>query len=647
MFASTNKFNQDLSSFDLSNVIYMDGMFGGTKAFNGNISTWKFPKLSILTYFLNNATAFNQDISNWDMSGIGNAANMFNGATSFNQDLSKWKFDNLVYGSFMFANATSFNGNVTTWKFPKAAELSGMFLNATSFNQDISNWEIPLVNSANNMFLDATSFNQDLSKWNTSKLEFAQGMFQGATSFNGDITTWDTRKLQYIAYMFRGAKNFDQDLSKWKITNVRDMTSMFTGCGLSVTNYSKFLIGIASQIPNISSNMSFYGTDVCYNSSAITAHNTLVSTPYSWWIEDGGIEPNTLPTIETISPSNGPTAGGTQVTITGTNFIAGLTYLYVTSPTTVTFGGISGTNVTVNSNGTQITVITPATNSYGSVDVIVTTNGGSATRNNGFTYQTLTISTIRPSFGYTSGQTDVTITGSNFHNGVNPLTVQFGSNNFGTVTDISPDGTTIYVTTPSNLNTGSVNVIITSDDGSVTKINGFVYAPVPCFHEDTLILTNNGYIPIKNLKKGDLIQTLNHAFVPISIIGHSQLYNPGNEERTKDRLYKCTKDAYPEITEDLILTGMHAILVNNYSNQVENKKNKKMANGNRKIENKCCLLACVDERTVPYNVEGTYTIYNLALEHHDENNQYGIYANGLLVETASQKYIKEMMTLIE
>ena len=39
------------------------------------------------------------------------------------------------------------------------------------------------------------------------------------------------------------------------------------------------------------------------------------------------------PTVSSVSPNNGPTAGGTAVTITGTNFAAGAT---------VTFGGDGG-----------------------------------------------------------------------------------------------------------------------------------------------------------------------------------------------------------------------------------------------------------------------------------------------------------------
>jgi hypothetical protein len=61
------------------------------------------------------------------------------------------------------------------------------------------------------------------------------------------------------------------------------------------------------------------------------------------------------------------------------------------------------------------------------------------------------------------------------------------------------------------------------------------------------------------------------------------------------------------------------------------------------------LPACADPRASVYEIQGTYTIYHLALENDNYYMNYGIYANGLLVETCSKRYLKELanMTLIE
>ncbi len=68
-----------------------------------------------------------------------------------------------------------------------------------------------------------------------------------------------------------------------------------------------------------------------------------------------------VPTVSSVSPNSGSTAGGTAVTITGTNFVAGAT---------VTFGATAATNVVV-VNSTTITATTPA-GSAGAVTVTVT-----------------------------------------------------------------------------------------------------------------------------------------------------------------------------------------------------------------------------------------------------------------------------------
>jgi hypothetical protein len=90
------------------------------------------------------------------------------------------------------------------------------------------------------------------------------------------------------------------------------------------------------------------------------------------------VAPNILvlfPYIYTVTPDNGPQAGGTLVTLMGLNF---------TSVTTVTFGGVLASFSLVNS--TQIVATTPAYAVSGIVDVSVGSPFGTATKHGGFTY---------------------------------------------------------------------------------------------------------------------------------------------------------------------------------------------------------------------------------------------------------------------
>ena len=74
-----------------------------------------------------------------------------------------------------------------------------------------------------------------------------------------------------------------------------------------------------------------------------------------------------VPTVTAVAPNSGPTAGGTNVTITGTN---------LTGATAVSFGGVAATNVNVVSD-TSITATSPAGHAA-AVDITVTTAGGTS-----------------------------------------------------------------------------------------------------------------------------------------------------------------------------------------------------------------------------------------------------------------------------
>ena len=75
----------------------------------------------------------------------------------------------------------------------------------------------------------------------------------------------------------------------------------------------------------------------------------------------GGGSPNPAPTVTSISPNSGPTAGGTSVTISGSGFLSGAT---------VSLGGTLATSVTVANSNTVTATTGPRT--AGVVDVVVT-----------------------------------------------------------------------------------------------------------------------------------------------------------------------------------------------------------------------------------------------------------------------------------
>jgi hypothetical protein len=114
-----------------------------------------------------------------------------------------------------------------------------------------------------------------------------------------------------------------------------------------------------------------------------------------------------VPTVSSMGPASGTTAGGTSLTINGTNF---------TGLVSVLFGGVPATAITVTSS-TQLSATSPA-HAPGAVDVTVTTaNGVSATSSvDQFTFvaPVPTVNLPNPMFGSTAGGNSVSISGQNF-----------------------------------------------------------------------------------------------------------------------------------------------------------------------------------------------------------------------------------------
>ncbi|NEW99898.1 transporter [Rhodopseudomonas sp. BR0G17] len=238
-----------------------------------------------------------------------------------------------------------------------------------------------------------------------------------------------------------------------------------TGGGTSVTISGTNLSGVTAV--TIGGASATLGTNtstsivVTTPSGTAGARDVVLTTPGGSVTATGGFTYILSPSISSIAPNAGPTAGGTSVTITGTN-LAGVTGVTIGgSPATV------GTNTS-----TSVVVTTPA-GTAGARDVVVTTGGGSATATGGFTYAgPPTIGTISPNSGSTSGGTSITISGSNL---ANVISVSIGGAAASLGTNTS---TSIVVTTPSGT-AGARDVVVTTAGGSVTSTGGFTYVAPP------------------------------------------------------------------------------------------------------------------------------------------------------------------------
>jgi hypothetical protein len=175
--------------------------------------------------------------------------------------------------------------------------------------------------------------------------------------------------------------------------------SLSKGAGLSASNTQ------VAYSQSYTSSYNYY--------SGVSTSSTIIYTPTTsgtYWLSVGTSVPyyyyyyytltasQGLPIVSSVSPSGGPAAGGTTVTVNGSGF---------TGATSVQFGGttISSSGFTVNGTGTAITVVAPAGATGTGVDITVTTTLGTSPTSaaDQFSYGAATFSpTVVPSVPYSN-----------------------------------------------------------------------------------------------------------------------------------------------------------------------------------------------------------------------------------------------------
>ena len=166
-----------------------------------------------------------------------------------------------------------------------------------------------------------------------------------------------------------------------------------------------------------------------------------------------------------------------------------------------------------------------------------------------------------------------------------------------------------------------------------------------CFLKGTKILSltkdfKEQYIEIEKIRPGMIVKTLNNCYVKVKLIGKMMFENPDHNKRCLKRLYRLPKRNYPELKEDLIITGNHSILVDSLSKE-EEKMTLDICKRIYVTTDKYRLMAHVDQRAEPYVNPGLHEVWHLALENNSYICNYGVYANGLPAETCSLRMILE------
>ena len=293
IFQDDSTFNQDISSWDVSNIPAMVNLFNNATLFDQDIGNWDVDSVTNMQGLFYGASSFDQPIGNWDVSSVTNMVNMFRGADGFDQDIGMWDVSSATNMKNMFAQATAFNQDISSWEVGNATNMDKMFNGAALFSQDLSNWCVPSFASApanfstgsslntsqlpvwgtcvippnpNNAFINqrgcvvcdqyavADSFSldsgaswytvvdsallaqkrddgHDLSKVCVSLVTNMSYLFVNKNQFDQDIGSWDVSNVTNMQGTFFNASSFNQDIGNWDVSNVTDMGYAFYFAG--------------------------------------------------------------------------------------------------------------------------------------------------------------------------------------------------------------------------------------------------------------------------------------------------------------------------------------------------------------------------------------------------------------------------------
>ena len=195
--------NLNLSSFNTSNVTYMNSMFDSCSSLTSldlsNFNTSNVTNMSSMFYGCSSLA--NLDLNNFNTSKVTDMNDMFSRCLSLtNLDLSSFNTSNVTSMSFMFQFCPSLTSlNLSSFNTSNVTYMNSMFDSCSSLTSlDLSNFNTSKVTDMSSIFTNCSSLtNLDLSSFNTSNVTYMNSMFSGCISINNlDISTF------YISYLY-------------------------------------------------------------------------------------------------------------------------------------------------------------------------------------------------------------------------------------------------------------------------------------------------------------------------------------------------------------------------------------------------------------------------------------------------------------
>ena len=337
MFSGCTAFNQPLNNWNVSQVTDMREMFSGCTSFDQDLGMWKLEKCENLG--LNNC---DMSVENYSKSLVGWAAQT-NIKQGLNLSARGLKYNTgskaaraklisekgwRIYRD-MYEDAQPF---ITRWKGEAGKELripirgenyklvikkasDGSVLKSEPFytsydpttHSHVAYTYTPtetgelLVEAGAEGVVESIDMSRGsaeallrVEQFGTVQWLTMAYAFRGCTNlqFAEGIDTPDLSQVADMRDMFSGCISFNQDLGMWKLERCQELG--LDNCGMSVENYSKSLVGWASQT-NINQNLQLNAGGLKYNASAKAARKQLIEGK-NWRIR-GDADENDRPFI--------------------------------------------------------------------------------------------------------------------------------------------------------------------------------------------------------------------------------------------------------------------------------------------------------------------------------------------------------------
>ena len=274
LFGTSKASSIDLSSFDTSNVIDMEGMFYNISATNLDLSSFDTSNVTNMRGMFKNSSATNLDLSGFDTSNVTTMYEMFNGSAANSIDLSSFDTSNVTSMVGMFKNSSATSLDLSSFDTSKVTTMYEMFRGSAANSINLSGLDTSSVTTMIGMFRETHAASADFSSFDTSNVTDMSYMFQNSLFGNLNLNSFNTSNVTNMSYMFENTVSSNINVSSFDTSNVTNMSNMFyNNTNITTLDLSSFDTIRVTNFARI-----FYGDS---NLRTIYTSNTFENSSYS------------------------------------------------------------------------------------------------------------------------------------------------------------------------------------------------------------------------------------------------------------------------------------------------------------------------------------------------------------------------------